>query len=280
MSQKEIASRIFEAIQANKKYQRIDPDLIKKLSNQYATRYPSYKLALKATKTKLHQVGTIYQNNAMPYVDWYAQLEQAHQAGNEKEFRAISKTIMQQHVSTQERLPIHQEFYETIFAHLSEVHQIIDVACGLNPLNLPWMPISSPITYYASDIFGDMLRFLNQVFRLREIQGHATLCDLSQNVPAQTADVAFILKTIPCLEQLDRSIGKNLLETIQAKQLVISYPTKSISKKEKGMRDFYAAQFDTLVTNKAWQITRLDFENELVFIVDKHLKPMQKGKIG
>jgi 16S rRNA (guanine(1405)-N(7))-methyltransferase len=275
MTQNDTVNRIIAAIQASKKYQRIDPHLIEKLALQSLQRYPTYKLALKATKTKLHQVGTIYQNDNMPYVDWFHQLEQAHLAADEAQFKKISQSIMQQHVSTRERLPIQTSFYEQIFAHLPPIHSILDVACGLNPLNLPWMPLpaGTPITYYASDIFSDMLTFLNKVFRLRGIQGHATLCDLTQQVPQQTADVAFILKTIPCLEQVHKNIGADLLGTLRTQHLVVSYPTKSISKKDVGMSDFYADQFHNLVKHTAWQTTRLDFENELVFIVNKQPAP-------
>ena len=50
---------------------------------------------------------------------------------------------MRGHASTQERLPILEEFFQTTLASIAPVESVLDLACGLNPLALPWMPLTA-----------------------------------------------------------------------------------------------------------------------------------------
>ena len=81
--------------------------------------------------------------------------------------------------------------------------------------------------------------------------------------------MAFILKAIPCLEQVDKSAGLRLLETINADYLVVSFPAHSLGGKNKGMTANYESRFYKLVTHKPWSIQRFEFPGELVFLVSK-----------
>ena len=81
--------------------------------------------------------------------------------------------------------------------------------------------------------------------------------------------MAFILKAIPCLEQVDKSAGLNLLETINADYLVVSFPAHSIGRKDKGMATNYESRFYKQVIHKPWSIQRFAFPGELVFRISK-----------
>ena len=90
-----------------------------------------------------------------------------------------------------------------------------------------------------------------------------------QSVVRRPVDVAFVLKTIPCLEQVDKRIGSSLLDILGAKQLVVSFPIQSLGGKRKGMLQHYSAHFAELMAGRPWPVQRLEFESELVFIVKK-----------
>jgi 16S rRNA (guanine(1405)-N(7))-methyltransferase len=80
---------------------------------------------------------------------------------------------------------------------------------------------------------------------------------------------ALLFKTIPCLEQLQKGIGKRLLEGIRAETLVVTYPAASLGGRSKGMRKTYTAQFAELVEGKPWHVCGLEIGSELVYIVRK-----------
>jgi len=177
--------------------------------------------------------------------------------------------VMQLHTSTVERLPILHSFYETILQDLIPVQSILDVACGLNPLTLPWIPLKKDAQIYVCDIYTDQIDFLNQFFTHFNIQGKAFCCDLTQEIPDNRTQIAFILKTIPCLEQIDKQIGTRLLSGIQSENLLISFPVQSLGGRDKGMRNFYDEHFRQMIADQGWQVQSNSFVTEEVYFVRK-----------
>ena len=119
------------------------------------------------------------------------------------------------------------------------------------------------------DIFSDMLAFVD-AFRIHMGFGGAGLvCDLVERLPDQPVQAALLLKTIPCLEQLQKGIGSRLLEGINAETLVVTYPAASLGGRNKGMRKTYADQFAELIEGKPWHVRGLEIGSELVYIVRK-----------
>jgi 16S rRNA (guanine(1405)-N(7))-methyltransferase len=261
--------QLIEAVLASSKYKRIDEDFIRYIGIQELSRHRNLKEAIKSTKNKLHQVGGAFQTSIPRYAVWLDELKFARRSGNQEHFLDTCKWIMQYHSSTRERLPILEQFYSTLLAHLPPISSVIDVACGLHPLAVPWMSLSEHVQYLAYDIYEDMIDFLNEILALMPVQGAAKVCDVIHSCPTQRVDMAFILKAIPCLEQVDKSAGLRLLETINAAYLVVSFPAHSLGGKNKGMTTNYESRFYKLVTHKRWSIQRFDFPGELVFLVSK-----------
>jgi 16S rRNA (guanine(1405)-N(7))-methyltransferase len=173
------------------------------------------------------------------------------------------------HASTSERLSIHADFFNRTLAEISPVTSVLDLACGLNPLNLPWIPLAENFTYAACDIYTDMTSFIQSFFDHFHLDGSTFTCDLTRDIPQTPVQLALLLKTIPCLEQVDKSAGKHLLESIQAENILVSFPAHSLGGRSKGMVQNYEAHFNQLVQGKNWQITRFEFPGELAFLVRK-----------
>lgn len=254
--------RLVAAVQAGAKYRHIAPDLIRAVGAAELAKGRSWKEAVKATKNKLHQVAGAYFPERPDYARALAELARA----DTPEARAaLCRTIMAQHASTRERLPILDRFYAMLFADLPPITSVLDLACGLNPLARLWMPLPPSAVYYACDVFRDQVDFLNACFALLEMPGEAAVCDLLSAVPPQRTDVALLLKTLPCLEQADKGIGPRLLAQVQAPVVLVSYPAQSLGGRAKGMVATYAAQFEALAADQPWMVTRYDFPGELVF---------------
>jgi len=255
-------------VKASAKYRYVCTDLVRHLGAQ-ELRKRDYREAVKAVKNKLHQVGGAYLDHSPNYATWLSDLQTA-QRNSPEAFRAVCRRMMSLHASTRERLPILEPFYAEILGTLSPIHSVLDVACGFNPLAIPWMPLAPQATYTAIDIYEDLMDFLAQTIALCGLQpvtiAHSVLNDFPELEPC---DLALVLKAIPCLEQVDRVAGTHLLEQIHARHLLVSFPVHSLGGRSKGMATHYEAHFTELVKEKGWSVRKFSFDTELAFLVTK-----------
>ncbi len=258
---------VVSLVQSNARYRQISPSLVRKVAFQELSKGRSIKEAVKETRNKLHQVGGAYQEARPDFTRLLRQL-----AGSPRELnglRPFCLDAMQFHASTRERLPYLEDFYTPLRQQLGEVSSILDLACGLNPLALPWMPLAAGGEYTACDIYSDMVEFLNGFFQYAGIRGKASVCDLTDEVPAQSVELVLLLKTLPCLEQLDKSIGERLLNGLQADHILMSYPARSLSGRRKGMPQTYSDHFERLSAGKAWRVSRWQIKTEILFLISR-----------
>ena len=261
---------LLDAVLASARYRGLCPDLVRYIGAQELGKRRNLKEAIKATKNKLHQVGGAYLGSALETQAWLTEVQQLLMKQDTAALREACRRMMGYHASTRERLPILDQFYATIFADLGPIHSILDLACGLNPLALPWMlgsSIERPLSYYACDIYQHLAMLHESWFPLLNIEGHASVCDILQQCPSQQVDVALLLKTIPCLEQINKAATHTLLQTIHARYLVISFPIQSLGGRNKGMLTYYEQHFHTLPGLTECEIRRFEFASELVFVV-------------
>ncbi len=257
---------ITAAVLESAKYRTIAPEFVRKIAAEELRKFPKAKEAVKATKNKLHQVAGAYLTSPPNYGSW---LERLTAAEHLDERREVCRALMQTHASTRERLPIIDEFYRAALAEISPVHTVLDLACGLNPLAIPFMPLADQAAYYACDLYTDQAAFFNAAFPLLGVKGEAWALDITQTIPQQQVDLALIIKAIPCLQQIDKGIGMRLLESVQANHILVSYPVQSLGGKGKGMRATYEAQFNELIEGKGWTVRKYDFATELAFLIMK-----------
>ncbi len=260
---------LVKAVLKSPKYRNICVDLVRNVGSRELIKGRNLKEATKATKNKLHQIGGVYFLGRPTYAAWLKKLEDAKNIGDEAVFRGVCAEVMGYHYSTRERLKVLNKFYVSIFSLLPSVHSILDVACGFNPLSIPWMPLSGKVKYYAYDVYDDLVGFLNSYMSFVNVEGYAEARDVLHNPPEVKVDLALFLNTIPCLEQIEKSAGLKVLEGTNADFLAVSFPVRSLSGKEKGMKEFYEARFSKLTSERKWPINQLVFEDELVFLVRK-----------
>jgi 16S rRNA (guanine(1405)-N(7))-methyltransferase len=259
---------LVQAVHKSPKYRSICLDVVRNVGARELAARHNLRDAVKATKSKLHQVGAAYWDGAT-YLCWLDRLRSASSAGDSRELRRICLEAMAHHSSTRERLPILEQFYTRTLAGLPPPQVVLDLACGLNPLAIPWMPFPRGVQYYACDMYTDLARFLSVFLGMAGVQGRAEACDVLQAPPTRRADLALILKTLPCLEQLDKPAAARLLDVIQADHLLVSFPVRSLGGRDKRMLQNYEAHFQELLQGKPWSVQRFEFSTELAFLVHK-----------
>jgi len=259
--------QIVSAVHTSPKYRTVSALLVRDIATEEYRRRPHLKEAIKATKNKLHQVAGAYRERGEHYALWLEQLQAAGDDPQRLRRRCIE--IMRHHASTNERIQLLDQFFATTLAGIPSPRSVVDVACGFNPLAIPWMGLQPGTAYYAYDIYDDMMDFLGNCMELLAVSGHAETCDVIRSCPEHKVDLALVLKAIPCLEQVDKSAGRRILETLNADYLLVSFPARSLGGKNKGMLANYEARFNELVEGKGWQIQRFEFPTELAFLVKK-----------
>jgi 16S rRNA (guanine(1405)-N(7))-methyltransferase len=269
---------LIEAVGKSPKYRNVCPDVVRNVGARELAARSNLRDAVKATKNKLHQAGGAYLD-AADYAGWLDAMRSVARSGNAPRrpltgeyrdaLRRVCLEVMKCHSSTRERLPILDQFYARVLAGLPPPQVVLDVACGLNPLAIWWMPFPPGVQYYAYDMYLDLASFLNEFMGIAGVRGQAEACDVSTCPPTRRADLALILKTLPCLEQLDKLAGSRLLEAVQAEHLLVSFPVRSLGGRDKKMLQNYEARFQELLRGKPWAVQRFEFSSELAFLIHK-----------
>jgi 16S rRNA (guanine(1405)-N(7))-methyltransferase len=264
--------RLVAAIRASAKYRSVSPEFIRNLGRRqfalHAGRRPDSEVVVKATRNKLHQAAGAYLSARPRYDTWRQHLAMAAAEGPDSLKRACAGW-MAQHASSSERLSILDAFYATTLRDMPPPKRVLDVACGLHPLSIPWMGLPESVEYVACDIYEDMMSFVGDFLRASGTSGQAFACDVLASLPPGPFDLAFVLKTIPCLEQIDPAAGARLLEAVEADRVLVSFPARSLGGRAKGMREHYTRHFTELMRDKPWSWRAYDFDTELAFMVNK-----------
>lgn len=256
------------------KYRAVSPDLIRRAGAIELAKAVNLKDAVKATKNRLHQVAGAYLD-APRYDAWLTELRAAFAEG-EPAARTALRHIMERHASTRERLPILDTFYTQTLAGVGPFRRVIDLACGLNPLAIPWLRLAEGADYRAYDIYDDLASFLNTAFALRGpfsgVHARAETRDILSDPPGADADLVLLLKAIPCLEQIERDAGARLLGAIQAPRILVSYPLRTLGGRGVGMERHYDESFGALLARiggSHWRVTRHVFATELAYLIER-----------
>ncbi len=132
---------LVEQVRQGDRYREIDIDLIRSIGRRELRDRRKLREAVKATRAKLHQVGGAYLEAIPDYASWREKLVSLPAGRKTPELREFCMQIMHAHASTRERLPILDTFYSTTLSGITPINSVLDLACGLNPMALPWMPL-------------------------------------------------------------------------------------------------------------------------------------------
>jgi len=261
-------SVLVRQIKATRKYGDICDQTIRDVVEQALPKYKRRRDAVKAARTKLHRIQAAYLGRDV-IAERLDDVRSAHQARDASRLRAICLQLMQDHASTRERIGLLEHFYRRIFAVTGTPRTILDVACGVHPLSIPWMELPTDTVYHAYEISAGMVASLNGFLAAIGMTGSARLQDVICTPPAETGDLAFLMKMVPCLERRRKGIALKLIENLKVHHVVVSFPVHSLAGRSKHMPQFYTHSFTDMVHGYPWQVTHVPMEGELVFVVDK-----------
>ena len=257
---------LIQKIKQSKKYRNIPEETIARVIKWAMLRAKKEKEIEKVAKNKLHQVyGAYFDQTRIKKVE--KALLHLETPISTETIKSTCRDILQFHASSKERLPLLDEFYFQLFQLLTPPKKIMDLACGLNPFTLPWMLEQNNFFYYAADIDHSSVDLFNRFFQRCNYQAQAFTNDLLLGLPDVEADTYFLFKTLPCLEQQEKGISLKILRQLAGKQVVVSFPSKSLGGKEKGMYEHYHAFFENLMSELNRNFSEIRLENETVYLI-------------
>ena len=259
---------VVTAIKQSRKYRDTSEETIRQLAVEAVIEYKKPKPAEKAVRKRLHSIMAPYLGDP-DYAAARELLTDSFVGGDEKVIRAACRDLMYTHLSTRERLPILDSFYRDIFAVTGPPRRLLDIACGLNPLAFPWMELPAAGTdFIAYDIHEPRVDFLNHYFILQGLPPLAYVKDVAVGAPDESGDVALFLKEMPRFERNYPGHGRALLDAINARWLVVSFPTIS-THGGRNLTNRYREFFHQIIDGSGWPVTELLFDTELVFCAEK-----------
>jgi 16S rRNA (guanine(1405)-N(7))-methyltransferase len=261
---------VIKLLAQSKKYQHLSTATIDRIVSYVASRYPEKQIEEKS-KQLLHQIWGAYYSSRPDFKKLLNKITVSLE--DSTNIKDVLLPILMIHQSSKERIPVLDSFYKKIFEITGIPKSIIDHGCGLNPLTFPWMDLPPSTSYQSFDIDSDEVQFLNHILPLIGAKNaSAQLGDIFQS-NFEYADIIFILKIIPLLEHQQKAITSELIQKQNCKFLVVSFPTKTIGGQNKGMQLNYSYNFENILKEAGLKtFHKLDFSNELVYIIDKSAK--------
>ncbi len=267
MSQDTNLEEVVAAVKESRKYRDTSEETIRQLAAEAVKQHKRPKAAIKAVRKRLHSIMAPYLGDP-DYEATAEALNRAFAADDEAAIKQICLSALDGHLSTRERLPIMEDFYEQIFRITGKPQRLLDIACGLNPMAFPWMGLPDRIEYFAYDIHEPRIEFLNHYFRLQGLSPLARVQDVALTYPKEEADVALFLKEMPRFERNYPGSGRDFLLALPVRYLVVSFPTIS-THGGRSLVKRYRQFFAELVAGEEWPVEELMFEGEMVFIAQK-----------
>lgn len=268
MSNRQSEQQLSNQIVRTPKYADLAETLVARIARDEAKKNLSPRAAIQSARTRLHRLTGAFLAPKINYAQWlnnFQSLEPLDSSG----LQSTSRLMMRLHASTAERLPFLSEFYHTTLATIDPVSSVLDLACGLNPLAIPWMPLADHFTYMAVDVVSQLIYFLNQYFAIRNLAGTALTLDLSHTLPTDPVQLALLMKALPLMEQIEHGLSQRILDHLNAQHILVTYPLQSLGGRSKGMKETYRAQFDQLISGRAWKIQEFLFPNEVAYLITK-----------
>ncbi|MCE5197024.1 MAG: Rmt family 16S rRNA (guanine(1405)-N(7))-methyltransferase [Negativicutes bacterium] len=253
-------------IRAAKKYSGLSDELITRICQQEYPKYKKEKDLMKAIRKEIHLIyGSYLREDSLPASQkLLASWQPADGSPAE-----LADQLLQLHASTRERFPEIKEFYANLSGFLRQEDRVLDLGCGFNPCAIYWFP-AKPLSYCAYDLSHATTELLNLFFRKSGQTAYmAATADLILTTPTAQADLVFMLKLFPVLEQQKKGRAFELLSQLQASRFVVSFPTLSLSGKRKGMEKFYSEFFLSRLPSEFCVIRSFQISNELVFLLQR-----------
>jgi len=259
---------VVAALAASRKYKTLAPELMRRVARRALRGGGGPDEVVKRAKGRLHQLFSAF--IAPPELERVEKLVAAlPPAPDDATLRATCREVLKRHASTRERSEPDVNFYGQIWKVTGPPRRVVDLGCGLHPFALPWMGLERDCEYVALDVDARIVAPIATLLRAMRQRGSAGALDLladeggdarddddAEETSARAAlrapaDVAFALKLLPTLERQRTDASLQLLRSLRADHVVVSFPSASLGGRDKGMDASYRRFLEGLLQRLA-----------------------------
>lgn len=240
---------LFEKISSGPQGKIFAPQALLRLSEDACRRYAKPKDAEKAVKTALHQMTGMFVSES-EVKRGYKLLSDETLSGEE-----LSLSLLRLHASSRERLDTLQELYTAIFSVTGPVSSLLDIGCGLNPIALPFMQLTDGAVYHACDVNLSTVALVNAYFARLGRPQTAFGYDVLSGGALPPADLVYLFKLLPLLEQQEKGGAARFLGSLQARYLAVTFPLRTLSGRNVGMENFYREHYLPILKDSCEELT-------------------------
>lgn len=254
---------MLEKLLHSKKYQGVCPDTVRRIYAECLGKYKKPKDAEKAAREALHGITGAFLSREEA-ARCMADLEVWAAQGRES---PLLEKALERHASTRERLPLARTdaMYRRIFEVVGQSGDVLDLACGLNPLYLGARGI--PVT--GVDISGEAVGVLNAAADRWALPIRAVCGDLlcENAIPQTRFRTALLFKILPLLERQRAGSAMAVMRAIDADSLTVSFPTRTLGGRNVGMEAHYSDWMESHLPENRAVSARFVEDNELFYIL-------------
>jgi len=254
---------------------------VKREIGEYVRKNPkaSEKQVFKAVRRKLHTTYGSFQSKRKRkrnlYLEELKLILEDSDGGfvDNPETRELRERILRTSVSSRERLDAD---YGILYRHIEKLvggfKSVVDLGCGMNPVSFSPERLKR-VRLEAYDIDENDIAFLNRYFKLVKVAGRAKakildLHDLNRVKKLQHFDICFLFKIIDPLEERGHKFSEELLKSIKANFIVVSFATKTLAKKE--MNHPQRVWFERMIGRIGLDMfSKIKTKNEVYYVLKK-----------
>ncbi|MBN1923460.1 MAG: hypothetical protein JW791_01720 [Nanoarchaeota archaeon] len=256
-----MSSEVINQLLNSRKYSGICRDTITRTVNNLAGQKIRGRNLIKRVKEDLYKIHTNYYKN-FDYKQALFELEKAYSSKDENIVLGTHDNLMRRYDNNR-LLTVQEGLYDEIFKITGKPEVLLDLACGLNPLTIPWMKLSNKTEYYCYDIEKSQISFLNDYFKLLKKRYKAYCQDVITKTPVKKADVAFLFKSTTCFEWQREGNTLKVLNNLNSKWVALTLMLRG-EKNIPGSRNY----FNNLLKNlPVKRVEELIFKKEYVYLI-------------
>lgn len=255
------ADALARRILTSPKYRTLDPEFVRRVAAEAGARFRDRNQALRYAKRKLHQAFGAFVRGA-PAQAVAAAVDSVR--SGRADLPAAALAAMRTHASAAERADWLVPFYERVAAWCGEPGSVADLACGLNPLAVPWMRLAPDATYWCCEVDADLVASLATLDQVLPVRLTSATCDLVATPPAVRTELALLLQTVATLEQQRTGAARAVLDRLDCRHVVVSLARRSLTGR-RGYRDDPRALLETVLAGERYRWSdEAAFGDELV----------------
>lgn len=253
---------LLDKLLRSKKYRDVCPDTVRRVWETSHSRHRKPKDAEKAAREALHGITGAFLTPA----EAAAALSGIRRWAEGGRADADLERLLALHASTRERLPL--QAMDALFERLCGPvggTRVLDLACGIHPLYLA----ARGAAVVGVDISGKAVEIVNAFAEIAGVEASARCADLlcPGAIPPERFDVALLFKAVPLLERQQAGAFARIVSAVNARAVVVSFPTRTLGGKNVGMAAHYAEWMERHVSEGRVIGDRFEMGNELFYVI-------------